>query len=210
MTPAHGNAKPETISPSTRNAPLSTDSLAVDGADGLVHVWRDELIDEAGAARIAEAGVFVVPTLSVTASMGGEAMESEMLEAAGVTPVSVMQRQTLASRFSSNDVERAASAGDVAIENVRRLHAADVRLLAGTDAPNPGTASGLSLHGELRLLRRAGLSAAETLAAATSAPAAIFGLDDRGVIEDGRIADLVLVDGDLENDLSLSPRIVGG
>ena len=179
------------------------------GADGLVHVWRDELVDEARAARIAEAGMFVVPTLSVTAAMGGEAMESEMLEAAGGTPVSVMQRQTLASRFSGNDAERAASAGDVAIDNVRRLHAAGVRLLAGTDAPNPGTASGLSLHGELRLLRRAGLSAAEALAAATSAPAAIFGLDDRGVIGEGRIADLVLVDGDLENDLSLSPRIVG-
>ena len=60
----------------------------------------------------------------------------------------------------------------------------------------------------LRLLRRAGLSSAEALAAATSTPAAIFGLDDRGRIVEGRIADLVLVNGDLEHDLSLSTRIV--
>ena len=178
------------------------------GADGLAHVWRDALIDEAQAAHLADTGVFVVPTLSVTASMGGEAMESEMLAAAGDAPLSPMQRRTLAGRFSGGDVERVSNAGDVASENVRRLHAAGVRLLAGTDAPNPGTASGLSLHGELRLLRRAGLSGAETLAAATSVPAEIFGLDDRGAIEEGRIADLVLVDGDLENDLSLSSRIV--
>ena len=177
------------------------------GADGLVHVWRDALIDEAQAARFADAGVFVVPTLSVTASMAGEAMEPEMLEAAGDTPVSFMQRQTLTGRFCGGDAERVSNVGDVALENVRRLHAADVLLLAGTDAPNPGTASGLSLHGELRLLRSAGLSGADTLAAATSVPAGIFGLGDRGAIEEGRIADLVLVDGDLENDLSRSSRI---
>ena len=177
------------------------------GADGLAHVWRDALIDEAQAARFAEADVFVIPTLSVTASMGGEAMEPEMLEAAGDTPLSPMQRQTLAGRFSGGDAETTSDAGDVAIENVRRLRAAGVRLIAGTDAPNPGTASGLSMHGELRLLRRAGLSAAEALAAATSVPATIFGLDDRGRIAEGRIADLVLVDGDLESDLSRSPRI---
>ncbi len=203
---AHAEGLRAVVHVSTLEHALEAVSL---GADGLVHVWRDERIDETRAARIAEAGMFVVPTLSVAAAMGGEAMESEMLEAAGGTPVSVMQRQTLASRFYGGDARTAADAGDVAIENVRRLRAAGVPLIAGTDAPNPGTASGLSLHGELRLLRRAGLSAAETLAAATSAPAAIFGLDDRGAVEEGRIADLVLVDGDLENDLSLSPRIVG-
>ena len=177
------------------------------GADGLVHVWGDALIAEAQAARIADAGVFVVPTLSVTASIGGGALDGELREAAGDTPLSPMQRQTLASRFSGGDAETTADAGDVAIENVRRLRAAGVRLIAGTDAPNPGTASGLSMHGELRLLRRAGLGAAEALAAATSVPATIFGLDDRGRIAEGRIADLVLVDGDLESDLSRSPRI---
>ena len=183
------------------------EAVALD-ADGLAHVWHDVLINEAQAARIADAGVFVVPTLSVAASMGGDAPDGELVAAAGDTPLSPMQRQTLASRFSGGDAETVSNPEDVAIENVRRLHAARVRLLAGTDAPNPGTASGLSMHGELRLLRRAGLSGAETLAAATSVPAEIFGLDDRGAIDEGRIADLVLIDGDLEDDLSRSPRLV--
>ena len=103
---------------------------------------------------------------------------------------------------------RSARRGEVAIENVRRLHAAGVRLLAGTDAPNAGAASGVSLHGELQLLAHAGLSGAEALAAATSIPATAFGIEDRGRIEAGRIADLVLVDGDLARDVSASTRIV--
>ena len=178
------------------------------GADGLVHVWSDALIDEAQVARIANAGVFVVPTLSVTTSIGGDSLEAELLEAAGDTPLSFMQRQTLAGRFSSSSTDAASDTDDLAMENVRRLRAAGVRLIAGTDAPNPGTASGLSIHGELRLLLRAGLSAAEALSAATSTGAEAFGIDDRGRIGEGRIADLVLIDGDLESDLSLSTRLV--
>ena len=177
------------------------------GADGLVHVWTDAIIDDVGAARIADAGMFVVPTLSVAASIAGDPMASELVVAAGDTPLSDMQRQTLASRFSGGNAGTTAGVGNVATENVRRLRAAGVRLIAGTDAPNPGTASGVSMHGELRLLQRAGLSAAEALAAATSAGAEAFGIDDRGRIAEGRIADLVLVDGDLEIDLSQSTRI---
>ena len=148
------------------------------GADGLVHVWADELVDDVQAARIAEAGVFVVPTLTVITASG--------------------------SRFSA----MGDAAIEAAIENVRRLHAAGVSLLAGTDAPNVGTAFGVSLHGELKLLVRAGLSNAEALAAATSLPATAFGIEDRGRIEVGQIADLVLVEGDLERDVSASTRIM--
>ena len=178
------------------------------GADGLVHVWGDAVVDEAQAARIAEAGAFVVPTLSVVTAMSGDGIARELLEEPGGAPLSRMQRETLANRYPDlGDAARPAARGATAIENVRRLHAAGVRLLAGTDAPNPGTGPGISMHGELRLLRRAGLSSAEALAAATSTPAAIFGLNDRGRIEVGRIADLVLVDGDLEADVAASSRI---
>ena len=183
---------------------------AVDlGADGLVHVWGDEVVDEAQAARIATAGVFVVPTLSVVTAMSGDGIDPELLQDAGGAAASRMQRETLASRFPDLPGEaRPASRGETAIANVRRLHAAGVRLLAGTDAPNPGTGAGISQHGELQLLVRAGLGSAEALAAATATPAALFGLDDRGRIEAGRIADLVLVDGDLESDVSASTRLV--
>lgn len=168
------------------------------GADGLVHTWADEVIPEEDARAFAEAGVFVAPTLSVVLAAAGESM-GEALLAEAADRVSATQRQTL-----SNSFPRASGSPETALENVRRLHAAGVPILAGTDAPNPGTGAGVSMHGELRLLERAGLAPAEALAAATSLPASAFGVPDRGVIAEGALADLVLVNGDLEADLTRS------
>ena len=174
------------------------------GIDGLVHVWGDEVISEEDAARFAEAGVFVIPTLSVRIAAAGESMGPDLLAATRPEHVSDMQRQTLAQTFP-----RPIGTSEASIESVRRLHAAGVRILAGTDAPNPGTGFGISMHGELRLLERAGLSPAEALAAATAGPPAAFGIEDRGRLARGRIADLLLVAGDLANDLSRSTAITG-
>lgn len=174
------------------------------GVDGLVHVWGDEVISEEDASRFAEAGVFVIPTLSVRVAVAGESMGEELLEATASEHVSAMQRQTLTQTFP-----RPVGTSEASIESVRRLHVAGVRILAGTDAPNPGTGFGISMHGELRLLERAGLSAAEALAAATGVAADAFGIEDRGRLARGRIADLLLVAGDLESDLSRTTAIAG-
>ena len=174
------------------------------GIDGLVHVWADEVISEADAARFAEAGVFVIPTLSVRLAAAGDSMGPELLAETRPEDVSGMQRETLSQTFP-----RTVGTSEASVESVRRLHAAGVLILAGTDAPNPGTGFGISMHGELRLLERAGLSPAEALAAATGNPADAFGVPDRGRLERGRIADLLLVAGDLESDLRRSAAIAG-
>jgi imidazolonepropionase-like amidohydrolase len=91
---------------------------------------------------------------------------------------------------------------DAQLAAVRSLHAAGVRLLAGTDASrrNP-TAHGISLHRELELLGQAGLSPAEILGAATKKSADAFRLADRGRIVPGLRADMLLVRGDPTSDL---------
>ena len=174
------------------------------GVDGLVHVWGDEVISEEDARQFGEAGVFVVPTLSVRVAAAGDSMAPALLEETRPDDVSEMQRRTLTELFP-----RPVGTSEASIESVRRLHAAGVRIVAGTDAPNPGTGFGISMHGELRLLERAGLSAAEALAAATGTAADAFGIADRGRLEEGRIADLLLVAGDLEGDLTRSTAIAG-
>ena len=173
------------------------------GADGLVHVWHDEVVSAEDARRLAEAGIFVVPTLSVMVSAEDTAV-AELLRETDEAMLSAIQRQTLAGRFSGGLAE----GGNVAMENVRRLRAAGVRLVAGTDSPNPGTGAGISMHGELRLLARTGMGSAEALAAATSVAADAFGVAERGRIAEGHLADLVLVRGDLEEDVSRSHDIV--
>jgi imidazolonepropionase-like amidohydrolase len=86
-------------------------------------------------------------------------------------------------------------------------------VIAGTDAAAltvRGVTHGASLHGELQLFVQAGFSPAEALRSATSLTARRFGLHDRGRVEQGLRADLVLVDGDPTTTIvdSLSIRAV--
>jgi imidazolonepropionase-like amidohydrolase len=197
---AHAEGLRALVHISTKERALAAMEL---GADGLVHVWADELISEEDAARIAASEMFIIPTLSIVSPIAGKEMSRNLFEGVDHTLLSAMQNQTLASASPF-----AATAEDTALENVRRLHAAGVTLIAGTDAPNPSTAYGVSMHGELQLLMQAGLSAAEALAAATGVPATAFELDDRGHLDEGRIADLLLIRGDLSEDMSTSRNIV--
>ncbi len=176
------------------------------GADGLVHVFQDAPADPAFVALARERRAFVIPTLSVVASLAGE--PAALAEDARLAPwLSAAQREGLAARMHAGPPAPRLLAD--ALESVRRLHAGGVRLLAGTDAPNPGTAHGASLHGELQWLVRAGLTPAEALMAATAWPAEAFGLDDRGRIAPGLRADLVLVEGDPTADI-LATRAIAG
>jgi len=76
-----------------------------------------------------------------------------------------------------------------------------VPVLAGTDAANPGTTYGATMHRETELLVQAGLRPLAALAAATSGPARQFELADRGRIAPGLRADLILVAGDPTADI---------
>jgi imidazolonepropionase-like amidohydrolase len=77
----------------------------------------------------------------------------------------------------------------------RRLATQGARIALGTDAPLVPV--GLSLHLGLRALQAHGFSPAEALHTATAEPARLFGLDaDLGTVQEGKIADLTIVDGD--------------
>ncbi|WP_165000906.1 amidohydrolase family protein [Rothia uropygioeca] len=104
-----------------------------------------------------------------------------------------------------SDYRRAAGA-------VSDMHEAGAILVAGTDANQaPGVPAnvvhGVSLHEEFHLLNQAGLSPVEVLQSATSLNARTFRLDDRGVVEPGKRADLVLVAGDPTHDVMATREI---
>src|SRR5215469_16019749 len=83
---------------------------------------------------------------------------------------------------------------------VGELHRRGVTILAGTDVGVSFQLPGFSLHDELSLLVKAGLSTMEALQAATLNPARAFELMDQGTIAPGMRADLVLLDSNpLEN-----------
>ena len=79
-----------------------------------------------------------------------------------------------------------------------RLYAAGVPIVAGTDE-----IAGFTLHRELELYVKAGIPAAEVLKIATVNGAKYTGtLDDRGSVEHGKLADLILIDGDPVKNIS--------
>jgi hypothetical protein len=86
---------------------------------------------------------------------------------------------------------------------VGQMHAQGVPLAAGTDTPIGYAIPGYSLHTELELLVRAGLSPVEALYAATVRPAEFFGLEgEMGTVEEGRLADLVLLGANPLDDIA--------
>jgi hypothetical protein len=94
------------------------------------------------------------------------------------------------------------------LEVVGAMQRSGVGMLAGTDTPNPFCFPGFSLHDELGLLVQAGLSPAEALQAATLNPARFLGREkDLGSLENGKLADLVLLDANPLDDIANTKRI---
>jgi imidazolonepropionase-like amidohydrolase len=158
--------------------------VAIDaGVDVSTHAPLDAVLDDEMVTRMREMGMVSAPTLTM---MEGTA-------------------QVFAARGLSYANAR---------ESVAKFHEAGIRILAGTDANSApgapfGPKHGESLHHEFELLVQAGLNPFEVLAAATTLTADTFSLSDRGVIETGKRADLLLVDGDPTQDIAATRNIIG-
>jgi len=96
---------------------------------------------------------------------------------------------------------------EIAKDNVRKLHQANVPILAGSDAPNPGTAYGATLHKEMELLVASGLSPMEALKAGTSGASTYFNLPKTGHIQEGMPANIILINGQPDLNISDSAKI---
>ncbi|MBK9745554.1 MAG: amidohydrolase family protein [Chloroflexi bacterium] len=150
------------------------------GVDSVEHGFP---LDEEGATWMIERGTFLVPTLSVNPAA---------LEA--------IARGIWTYKGSEAHVQRMA---DMAPKTIELAHRLGVQIAFGTDAAMP-----LVMHGgnarEFELLVDYGLTPMEALLTATRNAAQNLHLDDQlGTIEAGKIADLVVVDGDPLADIRL-------
>lgn len=178
------------------------------GVDGLMHLFVDRPVDAEFVAEARAAGAWVVPTATVLAASHGHSAAGELREHPVLgARLSTTQAQSLGQTFPGGEARRAR--WPMIMAGVRTLHEAGVPVLAGSDAPNPGTAQGASLHHELALLVAAGLPPIAALRAATSVPARHFGLQGRGCLQSGCRADLLLVDGNPLVDIDATTRIAG-
>ncbi|HET8897909.1 MAG TPA: amidohydrolase family protein [Rhodanobacteraceae bacterium] len=145
------------------------------GVDMIAHSLLDQAVDAELPRLMREHGTAYAPTLAVYLPTRVDGSGKD--------------------RFSPEQLQQRQRNFAVAMRNVKTLHAAGVRVVVGTDAGMSGTPHGESTLRELELLVEAGLSPSDALQAATSRSAAAIHMTDRGTIEVGQRADLILVDG---------------
>ena len=156
----------------------------VSGIDSIEHGFYldDELLDLAVSQ-----GTFLVPTILAVDGIvkNGQAAGIPEWVVAKAEAEAAQQRQSFAAAVSSG-----------------------MRIAAGTDAGTPFNRHG-DLARELALMVANGLSTMQTLVAATRGAAENLGMaHDIGTLEVGKLADLVLVDGDPVQDITATGGVV--
>ena len=152
------------------------------GVTSIEHAW---MADEAAIERLAASGAWLVPTLIVT---------DVNRTLSGLTSVQ-RERQDLIERTHRVSTETAIRLG--------------VPLATGTDTGEVGVTADMVWR-EIALLHDHGASSMVAIKAATSSGARLLGIDHEvGTIEVGKVADLLLVDGDPLVDLGVLERPVG-
>lgn len=168
--------------------------------------------DAALFARFVKNGTWQTPTLvalRAPAYAGDPAFENDPRVGGVPDPIRQYWKMMLADMAHwGKDAADRKSKFEEQLRTVGAMRRAGVKILAGSDTPNPYVFPGISLHEELALLVKAGLSPAEALQAATVRPAEFLGrLDRAGSIAPGKDADLVLLDGDPLADITNARRI---
>jgi imidazolonepropionase-like amidohydrolase len=183
------------------------EAIAV-GVDGIVHIFADSPPEADFAEFAARHHVFVIPTLSVIEAVTGGTNKPWWQSTPTLAPyITPSIRRTLDLKMPSTlGAKMKFTHARAAVGALRR---AGVSILAGTDAPAPSLAHGVSLHRELELLVLSGLTPLEALSSATSKPARAFGFHDRGRIAEGTRADLLLVNGDPSVEIKTTRDIAG-
>lgn len=181
----------------------AADLLAA-GVDGLAHCFLDRppAGDDGGwvIRTMRETGVHCSPTLSLCASQTGQGGELQR-RFAGDPLARRMQFDPRPRRDMGLACGSRHNASiENAYENTRAMYRAGVPLVVGSDAAGQevGAGFGLGVHMELyQMVHEIGMRPEEALRSATSLTAERFGFTDRGLVESGRLADLVLVEGDV-------------
>lgn len=177
------------------------------GVDGLTHVPVDP-IDQEFLDLMVDTGAHMTPTLDVERAGDGVTLGVGELTDPDLSPwlsptnlffLGLTPPPGFGDRWSYTDSRN----------NLAQIKAAGITVLAGTDNANPGVTTGAGMHRELELLVDAGLTPKQALRSATNKVAKAYGLSDRGMVKEGKLADLLLVNGNPTDDVLDSRKIAG-
>jgi len=181
------------------------------GADGFLHLVRDEEMDDALVARMKARRMFVTPNLS-TSEAGTYANKPAWLDdpllAESASPAMIRKvADVYAARAGGQPRTAAIASYQKQQRSLARLNAAGITIALGDDTGIENTFYGFGEHHELELMVAAGMTPMQAIVAATKTPAGLLKLDRLGTIAPGKSADFVVLDANPLENISNTKRI---
>lgn len=186
------------------------------GLDVIAHSVRDQEVDAALLQAMKDKGVAYIPTLSLDEFSFIYARKPEWINdpffKASLEPgvwEMITDPKYQDNIRNSPAYDRNVRGFNYALRNVKKAYDAGVLVALGTDSgATPVRAQGFSEHLELELLVQAGLTPLQAIRIGTLNAAAALRLDQRyGTVEKGKVADLLVLDGNPEKDIRLTRKI---
>ena len=189
--------------------------LVADGVDILAHSIRDSVVDDAFLADMKAKNVIYVPTLSLDKFAYAYAGDPEWindpffkssLEPGTYEMITSANYKT--NTKNSPAYVRNENGFKIAMTNLKKIFDAGIRVALGTDSGAfPIRAQGFGEHMEMQMLNEAGLTPLQAITVATKNAADALQLNDYGTIENGKVADLLILDGDPSADIKNTRKI---
>jgi imidazolonepropionase-like amidohydrolase len=194
------------------------------GAKLLVHGVVDQLVDDEFLALLKSSGAIYCPTITVAdgyvnlarAAAAGKPLAADDPNGCVDPAMRALLSQTgkinldaIAEKVKSREVWLSEHKKIMAA-NLKRVRDASLPIAMGTDAGNPGTLHGPSVHAEMETMQAAGLTPMEVLVSATRVAARALGREKEiGTVEKGKLADLVVLGADPSSDASNFRKVKG-
>ena len=179
------------------------------GVEGFLHSIRDAPVDDEFIRLAKEHNIWLTPNLgginraSLIRPNGTPAWFDDPLVRETVAPVMVNARAEMYEKRRTGGAPAASGAQVFDLANTRKLHAAGVRLVLGSDtAGDSNRWIGMMTLVELENMVAAGLTPAEVIVAATRDAAAVLRLDQLGTVAPGKSADFIVLDANPLDDIA--------
>jgi imidazolonepropionase-like amidohydrolase len=191
-------------------------ALVADGVDVLAHSVRDQKVDADLIKAMKSRGLFYIPTLTVDESFYVFAEQPELMAnpffTQAVSPDLLKMFQSPEYRAKAEgdpNLAKNKAAHATAMQNLKLLQEAGVRVAFGTDSGAfPTRIPGWAEHRELELMVDSGLTPMEAIVAATRVSAGLLQANDRGTLEPGKRADLIVLAANPLDDIRNTRRMV--
>jgi len=178
------------------------------GVDGIAHMVREPGPDPEFIELLKQNDVFAFTSMGIqkglpegTAWLDDPAI-AETVSAEGLATIRTQIESVPADRLAGMKASY-----EILEASLRTYAENDVRFVLSADTGLFTQFFGIAEHRELEAMVQAGVSAQRAIRASTLIPAQILGLADRGSLEPGKRADLLVLDGNPLDDIANTRRI---